>query len=314
MNPTNVKKVTESTVQQTNTVTSFVTDNALPFALKMIWAIAAVTVIFIVAKVIAKSIKKSIIQHSPNPDKNTDKIWWLIGDIAYYVMILFAFFIGFEIIWFDVSLILWWVSFWVWLALKEILGNMVAGIMILYTKEFKLWDIVEVEADQVYFGRIEEITVRYTIIRTLDLKQVILPNMTIISSPIKTFSAEETIRLDTIAYIHYDSDINKAIEIVNNTINWFKFVKNKQDTKVFVWALSGSSIDLKCYFYFDPNCWLLPEIAVWYLNEMITKQLTDNWVNIPYNHLTLTFDKREDKEDIAKLFEEKKDTVFKPSM
>jgi hypothetical protein len=36
MNPTNVKQVTESTVQQTNAVTSFVTDNALPFALKMV--------------------------------------------------------------------------------------------------------------------------------------------------------------------------------------------------------------------------------------------------------------------------------------
>lgn len=297
----------KQTTEEGNVVTTFITDNALPFALKIIWAIAAVTVILIIAKIIARSVKRSIILHSPNTDKNTDKIWGLMGDIAYYVMVLFAFFIGFEIIWFDVSLILWWVSFWIWLALKEILGNMVAGIMILYTKEFKLWDIVEIQADQVYFGRIEEITVRYTIIRTLDLRQVVLPNKTLISSPIKTFSAEEMIRLDTTAFIHYDSDVWKSIEIVKNTINWFKFVKTKESTTVFLWSLSSSSIDLKCYFYFDPNCWILPEVAIWYINEMVTNQLNANWISIPYDHLTLTFDKREDKKEIAKLFVEPKE-------
>jgi hypothetical protein len=43
--------------------------------------------------------------------------------------------------------------------------------------------------------------------------------MTLISSPIKTFSAEEIIRLETVAFVHYDSDVGKCIEIVKNTIN-----------------------------------------------------------------------------------------------
>jgi len=75
---------------------------------------------------------------------------------------------------------------------------MIAGMMMLYTKEFKLGDIVEVYADQTYFGRIEEITIRYTIIRTLDLRQVVLPNMTLITVPIKTFSSEDLVKLTAI--------------------------------------------------------------------------------------------------------------------
>ncbi|MBU0626136.1 mechanosensitive ion channel family protein [Patescibacteria group bacterium] len=54
--------------------------------------------------------------------------------------------------------------------------------------------MVEINADQLYFGRIEEITIRYTVIRTLDLRQVVIPNTTLISTPIKTFSAEELVR------------------------------------------------------------------------------------------------------------------------
>jgi small-conductance mechanosensitive channel len=74
---------------------------------------------------------------------------------------------------------------------------MFAGMMILYTKEFKMGDVIEVQSDQIYFGRIEEITIRYTVIRTLDLRQVVIPNMTMISKPIKTFSSENIVKLNT---------------------------------------------------------------------------------------------------------------------
>ncbi|HCB51916.1 TPA: hypothetical protein DEP21_05130 [Patescibacteria group bacterium] len=58
--------------------------------------------------------------------------------------------------------------------------------------------MIEINADQLYFGRIEEITIRYTVIRTLDLRQVIIPNMTLISTPIKTFSSEDLVKLTAI--------------------------------------------------------------------------------------------------------------------
>src|SRR5690606_14900110 len=116
------------------------------------------------------------------------------------------------------------------LAFKEILGNMIAGMMILYTKELKLGDVIEIDADKGYFGRIEEITIRYTVIRTLDLRQVIIPNMTLISNPIRTFSAESTVKLTTEAYVHYDSDLDKAIHVIKDTINSFDFIKEKDST------------------------------------------------------------------------------------
>ena len=131
---------------------------------------------------------------------------------------------------------------------------MVAGIMILYTKEFKLGDIVEINADQVYFGRIEEITIRYTIIRTLDLRQVVLPNMTLISVPIKTFSSEPFIKLAVLQRAEYDADPNKVIEVMKDAVNSIEFVKNKENTKVFVNEWRDSYVEYKAFFEFDPNC------------------------------------------------------------
>jgi len=130
---------------------------------------------------------------------------------------------------------------------------MVAGIMILYTKEFKLGDIIEVQADQVYWGKIEEITIRYTIIRTIDLRQVVLPNMTLISVPIKTYSSETLIKMMIPFWAHYDSDVNLVLQLIKDTVNSCEFVKDKENTKVFLNDYLDSSIEFKAFISFDPN-------------------------------------------------------------
>jgi len=175
---------------------------------------------------------------------------------------------------------------------------MFAGMMILYTKEFKMWDIIEVQADDTYFGRIEEITIRYTIIRTLDLRQVVIPNMTMISKPIKTFSSENMVKLNTVVWIHYESDVAKAITVIREAINSFDFVKEKENTIVYVTNFWSSSIDLKCIFCFDPKCGIIWDFAIWYINEKIWEAFNKHGIQIPYNHATLTFEKDEEKKKV----------------
>jgi spermidine/putrescine-binding protein len=58
--------------------------------------------------------------------------------------------------------------------------------------------------------------------------------MTLISVPIKTFSAEDLVKLNILLCVHYSSDIPKAIQVITETINSFDFVKEKENTKVFV--------------------------------------------------------------------------------
>ena len=176
---------------------------------------------------------------------------------------------------------------------------MIAGIMILYTKEFKLGDIIEVQADQVYLGRIEEITIRYTVIRTLDLRQVVLPNMTLITVPIKTFSAEPIIKLTAIFGVGYDSDTTKVIGLIQEIVNSFEFVKEKNTTKVFVSNFAASYIEIKTYFSFDPNCGLLADFAVGYINEKVGKSFNENNINVPFDTITINFDKEADKQKLV---------------
>ena len=296
--------MTPKTVEPT-ALESIMNSTIVTYGLKIIGAIVVILILLIISKFIAGIVRRNIVKNADTSNKYTDKIWKLIWDITFYLLVIFSFFVGFEMVGFNVGLILWGISFWVGLAFKEILGNIVAGIMILYTKEFKLGDMIEINADQVYFGRIEEITIRYTIIRTLDLRQVILPNMTLISVPIKTFSSEPFINLAVLQRADYDSDPNKVIEVIKNAVNSVEFVKNKQNTKVFVNEWRDSYVEYKSFFEFDPNCWLLHEIAIAQVSKKIYEELLANGIDCPYDIKTINFETKEDQQKIQQTIQEK---------
>jgi small conductance mechanosensitive channel len=303
---------TEEVIEQTSTLADLIGIDIGGIILKILWALIIVFVFIMIGKLLANVVRRNIINHSSLENKeHSFRVANLMRDITFYIMVIFAFFIGFEMVGFNVGLILWWISFWVWLAFKEILGNMIAGMMILYTKELKLGDVIEVEADKTYFGRIEQITIRYTTIRTLDLRQVILPNMTLISAPIKTFSAEDIVKLTTDIGVHYDCDIDKAIQVVKDTINQFEFIREKQSTKIYVTAFEDSEIVLKCIFFFDPNAWLLADYVIGHVHEAVIKAFAANDLQMAYPHVTLTFDDPVYQKSVQELLDKNKSTQVK---
>lgn len=265
------------------------------YLIKIIWAVIVIFILLMASKVFAKIISKRIVKSTTEGNKHADKIEKLVHDIVFYVLVIFSFFVWFEIVGFNVGLIIWGISFGVGLAFKEILGNMIAGIMIMYTKEFKLGDIVEITADQVYFGRIEEITIRYTIIRTLDLRQVVLPNMLLISTPIKTFSSEDLVKLNAVFGVHYNSNIPQVLEVVTQTVNSLAYVKEKENTKTFVSNFADSYIEIKSFFYFDPKCGMIPEVALWEINNAMNIAFNAHNIVVPYNMMTVNFETNQDK-------------------
>ena len=215
--------------------------------LKLGIAVLIVILLLFLSKLLSDFVKKKLIANlTSEKDEYSRKVAVLISDIVFYILIVFSIFIWFEILWFNVWVILGWISFWIWFAFKEILGNMIAWIMILTTKEFKLWDIIEVQDwSNFYFWRIEEITIRYTLIRTLELRKVIMPNLNLITLPIKTFTSEDFVRLETILSVHYDTDLEKASEVIKEAINWLDFIIEKDKTKILVDTFGDSWIILK---------------------------------------------------------------------
>lgn len=263
----------------------------------MFWVFFALVVFIVmvmIARVLSNYLANKFVAHSNIADaKYQDRVLQLVSDSVFYLGIIFSAFIAFQIVWFDVGLILWGISFGIWFAFREVLGNMIAGILVLNTKDLKLWDVIAIEWSHNYFGRIEEITIRYTTIRTLDLRQVIVPNMEMISNPIKTYSSEELVKLKVKTIVHYDSDYELASKVMQEAINSLTWIKEPKKTKVYATDMLEHGMELTGMFLFDPNAGIVFEYAVWEINNQISKAFQANNIVIPYPHIVVTIDKND---------------------
>jgi small conductance mechanosensitive channel len=93
------------------------------------------------------------------------------------------------------------------LALQGALSNLAGGLMILIFKPFKAGDYI---SDGKNEGSVEEITVFYTKLLTVDNKIITVPNKQITESPVVNFSAKDTRRVEILFKVCRGCDIEKV--------------------------------------------------------------------------------------------------------
>lgn len=280
-----------ATVESPSQLETILQSDYFSYVRKVGFAVIVFFVLYMLSRWIANIASKKFYEHANTSDLNKqESVGQLIYDVVFYILLIITIFIAFEIIWFDVGVILGWISFWVWFAFKEILGNMIAGVMILNIKELKLGDIIEIDGKPGYFWKIEEITIRYTIIRTLDLRQVVIPNMELMTNPIKTYSSEELIKLNTMIPVPYDQDLDVAMKVMVESVNAMELVHQKESTKAFVMEYGDAGVELKVFFWIDPNCGMPMDYIIGDVNAAIIAGLRTAWVKLPYRHIVATTD------------------------
>jgi len=183
-------------------------------------------------------------------------------------------------------------------ASQKAFANIISGLFILIFRPFKISDIIEFKDGQK--GVVEEITLRHTIIKDYENRRIIMPNSiiseeTIINSNIQ----EEKIRKHIVFSISYDSNIDKAIDIIqdeaqNHPLLVDNRTKEEKALKVpmviiRVIALSDFSVDLKAYVWSSGNddafvlkCDLL---------KSVKERFDKEGVEIPFPYRTVVYKK-----------------------
>ncbi len=143
-------------------------------------------------------------------------------------------------------------------AARPMLSNLIAGVQLAITQPIRLDDAIIVEGE---WGRVEEITATYVVVRIWDLRRMIVPLTYFIEKPFQNWTRENasligvvTLRLDfgtPVAAIRA-----KAAEIVEVAPQWDRKILNVQVTdcddrtmevRVIAGAAdSGAAFDLRC--------------------------------------------------------------------
>ncbi len=162
------------------------------------------------------------------------------------------------------------------LSLQDSLKNFAAGVMLVVFRPFKAGDFVEAAGTS---GVVERISIFSSTFRTLDNREIIIPNGAIYADVITNYSARSTRRIDLLIGIGYEDDIRKAKSVVEAVLHADARVLTDPAPLIAVAELSPSSVDLYIRPWVNSSDYFATSCD---LKEAIKLAFDENGISIPY--------------------------------
>ncbi len=167
------------------------------------------------------------------------------------------------------------------LALQDSLKNFAAGVMLILFRPFKAGDFVEAGGTS---GVVEMINIFSSTFRTVDNREIIVPNGAIYSGVITNNSARPTRRIDLLFGIGYDDDIRKVKTIIEQVLKAEPRLLAEPAPFIGVADLADSSVNI----YVRP--WVKTEdhfSTMCDLKENMKIAFDENGITIPYPQMDM---------------------------
>jgi len=161
-------------------------------------------------------------------------------------------------------------------ALKDTLGNIAAGIMLLFLRPFRTGDFIEFGPNM---GTVKEINLFTTILETFDGLYLAAPNGAIWNNSIKNFSRNGKRRMDLVVGISYGDSIDTGLEVLRKIIASEPRFLKEPAPQAMVTALADSSVNLilRGWATMD-DYWP----TLWDLNKRIKEEIEQAGLTIPF--------------------------------
>ena len=139
-------------------------------------------------------------------------------------------------------------TFAVGMALQGSLSNFAGGVLILLLKPFKVGDAIEAQG---FVGKVHEIQIFNTLVKTFDNKMIYIPNGNLSNGNITNYSQEPIRRVDMTFGISYGDDIKKAKDILTRLVNADTRILKDPAPLIAVSNLGDSSVDFAVKVWCD---------------------------------------------------------------
>lgn len=194
---------------------------------------------------------KSLFWSFSSKTKLDYRLQLLFSRLVFFTVFVLGFFISLVVIVPSLKLSdliagLGFTSFIVGFATKDVLNNLLSGVLILWRQPFKIGDYVSVGSNQ---GRVEYIGIRVTQLRREDGEIILIPNGDMYSTALTIRNAGSERRESLRFIISYDTNISKAKEIAENAIYKVEGVSKENKPKVFVTEFSAEGVTITCFFW-----------------------------------------------------------------
>lgn len=253
----------------------------------------AAIIIIIVAYVLSRGIRAVFRKALQKAGFEEVLIGLLVDTVLHYIIVILGFLMALSQLGVNVTAALAGVGvagIAIGFAAQDSVANVISGILIFWDKPFEVGDWIETEGQ---YGKVTNITLRTTRIRTPTNTYIVVPNKRIIDEVLENFSKHGEVRVDAVIGIAYKEDIGKAKDVLLEAVKSLDGVLDSPSPDVVVDELAGSSVNLKTRIWIEK-----PEKLkgmYFKLNETMKIALDEAGIEIPFPHTQLIVDAVEDR-------------------
>lgn len=140
-------------------------------------------------------------------------------------------------------------AFIIGFALKDIGENFLAGIMLAFKRPFKVGDIIDINGIR---GTVLSLNLRDTQIKTLDGKDVFIPNSILIKNPLINFTIDGFLRYDFMVGLDYGCDYQHGMNVIEAALRGVSgILENRKKVTVRVSEMAESTLNIEVNFWVD---------------------------------------------------------------
>jgi small conductance mechanosensitive channel len=134
-------------------------------------------------------------------------------------------------------------------AFRDVLQNLLAGILILLTRPFRIGDQIRHGGQE---GTVEEIWVRATVLRTYDNRRILIPNASLFTDKIEVITVYERRRLQLPLMIGNSDEIAQARDVIVQALRSTPGVLADPAPEALVTGLGSAGVDMVARFWINP--------------------------------------------------------------
>lgn len=167
------------------------------------------------------------------------------------------------------------------LSLQSLLGNLISGVVLLFTQPFAVGDYIEIHG---VAGTVKQVDLFHTQLNSIDNKRVSIPNSDALSSTITNYSAESARRVDVAFPASYDSPAESVEAAIRECIGSVDGILADPAPEIVVTALRESNCE------YTARVWVKPQDCVAardQLNSRILHSYQKHGVRLSYPRVTL---------------------------
>lgn len=149
--------------------------------------------------------------------------------------------------------------------IQTIMNSYISGFILLFSGKLKVNDLIELEGNagsaigndsNTIFGKVTDIGVVSTTVRTLDGVEIAIPNSEFISGKIINYSLSNPyVRVRVPFYVAYSSDIEKVREVILNVLRNHPAILQRPQPEVWFYNMDSSSLVFMGVFWVNISQW-----------------------------------------------------------